>query len=174
MIRHPNKYTHIQHTWPEMSGFTCRSHDKTFLSMAALGNHIEKHHSSEGKIECSYKDSKDMKTKLRHAAQRRMENNKQFNDFVGVGLEPFQPIAPASTGKRSIQEKLFLTAHEIAFDTPRIIVEAVRGMKHRLVKALYPDVHARYAHVMSGIQGSSKVKNGARLKRAVFSLMLPN
>lgn len=154
-----------------MADFLCRTHATYFRSQRALDEHIQTHHTAnEGMVHCAYRDTSIADETAARA--RRRQSFADISSFVGVGLTRWDPPA-SSVGKLSGQEEALMTTVGMLHESPRVISEAVRGMRSRSMRTLYPDVHVRYTHVMRGIDASSRLKRLVRIKRAVFSILLP-
>lgn len=153
-----------------MTDFVCRTHNKAYRSLRALSDHIDRQHSREGMIHCSYKDTSVPKQLGRASA----ESIAQLRLFVGQGLTKWRQKIPPNGGQWSAQEATLVTLYELYFESPRFIVDAVKGMKNRSMVKQYPDVHIRYAKVCQDLDASAKLKREARLKRAVFSILMPH
>lgn len=149
-----------------MTDFLCRTHNKSFASLTALGQHISREHSSEGTIHCVYRDKT---VPIKTGASKSIADIKSF---VGDGLQRMPP-RPITTGRKGAKEEGLLTTLELVYESPRFIVDAVQGMKHRKMRKLYPDVHQRYSQVMLSIDALPALKRSSRLKQAIFSLLLP-
>lgn len=155
-----------------MTDFVCRTHKKAFLSLKALSEHIDRQHSDEGMIHCSYRDTGVVAPSARRSPTR---DSAQLSAFVGHGLTQWKPrTGPPGGGEWSAQEATLVTVYELYFEAPRFIVDAVRGMKNKRMMTQYPDVHVRYTKVCQDLDATpDKLKREARLKRAVFSILLP-
>lgn len=149
-----------------MTDFFCRTHNKSFNSLTALGVHIGREHSSEGTIHCVYRD------KNVPSPPQPSKSVAEIKVFVGDGLKRM-PTRPTTDGRRGAKEEGMLTSLELLYEAPRFIVEAVHGMKHRKMRKLYQDVHKRYSQVLLNIDALPALKRSSRLKQAVFSLLLP-
>lgn len=153
-----------------MTDFVCRTHNAAFRSLASLGAHIDKHHASEGTIHCVYRDPDDAlaRAKTRSAKRASDAATRDIRGFLGEGFKRF--VHPKVPQKTAVGAQL-LSLLEMRHEFPRMIVEAVRGMKSRKMRALYPDLHMRYAEVMKSIPGPTP---SIHVKQAVFSLLLPS
>lgn len=151
-----------------MTDFLCRTRNKAFASLTALGQHISREHSSEGTIHCVYRDKT---VPLTTGASKSIADIKSF---VGDGLKRMPPRPDTAVGgRKSAKEEGLLTTLELVYESPRFIVDAVQGMKHRKMRKLYPDVHQRYSQVMLNIDALPALKRSSRLKQAIFSILPP-
>lgn len=149
-----------------MTDFVCRTHDKAFVSLKALSDHIEKEHSSQGMIHCVYRDKSTGSKKGTST-----KTVQQLKDFVGDGLKAIKPTRV--TGPMSPAKEGFLTTLDLLYEAPRFIAEAVRGMKHRKMRRLFPDIHHRYSQVIAPLDFVQELKKSSRIKHAVFSILIP-
>lgn len=167
-----------------MADFVCRTHKKYFRSHRALDRHIDQHHNTEGTVHCAYRDPS-----VPLSARRHRESFADIRAFVGEGLKKWSGAQLKSKSKSkkpmSPQETVLLHTLQMLYESPRFIADAVKGMRSKSMRRLYPDVHVRYEHVLTGMDASDtsdasdasdalmRFKRQSRMKHAVFSIMLP-